>query len=68
MVNKLNFNPKITEIEGKIPNISGLATKAELTAVENKISSVRNLVKKYKITKIEKEFNEHKHDQYHFRI
>ena len=46
MVKKSHFNPKVTEIEGKIPSISGLATKTELTVVENKISSVSNLVKK----------------------
>ena len=37
---------KITEIENKIPSISGLATDAALTAVENKIHNVSSLVKK----------------------
>ena len=37
---------KITEIEGKIPSITGLATNAALTAVENKIPVVTGLVKK----------------------
>ena len=40
-----DYNAKITEIEGKIPSISGLATNAALTAVETKIP-VSNLVKK----------------------
>ena len=37
---------KITETEGKIPDITNLATKTALTTVENKIPSVSNLVKK----------------------
>ena len=36
---------KITEIEGKIPSISGLATNAALNAAEHKILDVSNLVK-----------------------
>ena len=40
-----DYNAEITEIEGKIPSISGLATNAALTAVETKIP-VSNLVKK----------------------
>ena len=36
----------MTEIESKIPSISGLATNSVLTAVENKIPDVSNLVKK----------------------
>ena len=40
-----DYNAKITEIEGKIHSISGLATNAALTAVETKIP-VNNLVKK----------------------
>ena len=43
---KTDFNAKVTEIEGKIPSISGLATNSELTAVENKIPDVSGLVKK----------------------
>ena len=39
-------NAKITEIQGKIPSITGLATTAALTAVENKIPNASNLVKK----------------------
>ena len=58
MVKKTNFNTKVTEIEGKILSISGLATNSELTAVENKIPDVRSLVKKKtdfntKVTEIE---------------
>ena len=30
----------MTEIEGKIPSITGLATNSALTAVENKIPNV----------------------------
>ena len=42
---KTDFNAKFTEIEGKIPSISGLATNSTLIAVENKIP-VSSLVKK----------------------
>ena len=45
-VKKTNYNAKITEIEGKIPSSSGLATNAALTTVESKIPNVCNLVKK----------------------
>ena len=46
MIKKTDFNTKVTEIEGKIPGISGLATNSALTAVENKIPDVSSLVKK----------------------
>ena len=36
----------ITEIEVKMPSITGLATTAAFNAVENKIPDVSNLVKK----------------------
>ena len=45
-VKKTDFDSKITEVEGKIPNISGLATASALAAVENKIPDATNLVKK----------------------
>ena len=48
---KKNSNTKISEIEGKIPSISGLATNTTLTAVENKISNISGLVKKTKQNK-----------------
>ena len=43
---KTDFDSKITEVEGKISSISGLATSSALTAVENKIPDVSSLVKK----------------------
>ena len=43
---KTDFNTKVTEIEGKIPSITGVATNSALTAVENKILDVSSLVKK----------------------
>ena len=43
---KTDFNTKVTEIEGKIPSITYLATNSELSAVENKIPDVSSLVKK----------------------
>ena len=51
LLKKKDYNAKITEIEGKIPSINGLATNAALlTAVENKIPNIRNLIKKKIIT------------------
>ena len=41
-----DLNAKITEIESKIPSITGIATNSALTAVENKIPDVSSLVKK----------------------
>ena len=46
LIKKNNYNAKITEIEGKIPSITGLATTAALTTVENKIPNINNIVKK----------------------
>ena len=46
LVKKTDFNTKVTEIEGKIPSITGLATNSELPAVENKIPDVTSLIKK----------------------
>ena len=46
MVKKTDFNAKVTEIDGKIPSISGLATNSALTAAENKIPDVSSLVKR----------------------
>ena len=46
LLKKTDCNTKITEIEGKIPDVSSLATKTELTIVENKIPNINNLVKK----------------------
>ena len=46
LVKKTDCNAKITEIDGKIPNISGLATNAALTVVENKIPDISGSVKK----------------------
>ena len=43
---KKDYNAKATEIESKVPSISGLATNFALTAVENKIPDVSNIVKK----------------------
>ena len=45
---KTDFNPKVTEIEGTIPSITGLATNSELTTVKNKIPN--GLLKKLIIT------------------
>ena len=59
---------KLTELENKIPDVSGLATKTALTAVENKIPDVSSIVKKTdyntKITEIEKKLTDHNHGKY----
>ena len=49
LIKKSDYNSKISELETKIPIISGLATTSALTAVENKIPSVSNLIKKKQI-------------------
>ena len=46
LVKKTDYNTKITEIEGKIPDISNLAIKTALTTAENKKPSISSLVKK----------------------
>ena len=40
MLEKTDYNTKITEIEGKMPSISSLATETALTIVENKIHNI----------------------------
>ena len=54
---KTDFNTPVTEIEGKIPDVSSLAIKSALTVVENKIPDVSSFVKKTdfntKVTEIE---------------
>ena len=44
---------KKTEVEGKIPNISGLATSSALTAVENKIPDIISLATTSALTTVE---------------
>ena len=44
LLKKTNYNAKITEIEGEIPSITGLATISALN--KNKITDASNLVKK----------------------
>ena len=59
---------KFIEIENKIPDISGLATKTALAIVENKIPTISGLVKKAdyntRITDIENKLKNHNHDKY----
>ena len=65
---KTDFNTKVTEIEGKKPRITGLATNSELTAVENKIPNVSSLVNKTdyntKISDIEKKITDPNNEKY----
>ena len=64
-----DYDAKITDIEGKILDVSNLATKTTLTTVENKIPDVSNLVKKtdynIKVTEIESKHNNN-HDTSEF--
>ena len=65
---KTNFNAKVTEIEGKITSITGLATNSAFTEVQNKIPDGSSLVKKTdystNISEIENKANDHNHDKY----
>ena len=53
LVKMTDYNTKITEIEGKIPDISNLATKAALTTIENNIPDTSNLATKIALTTVE---------------
>ena len=68
LVKKLDCNAKITEIESKIPSITGLATNSALTAAEDEILNVSNLVKKQimaqKLLKLKKKLTDDDHDKY----
>ena len=46
LLKETDYNAKITEVEGKIHSISGLATTTALTPIENKMPDISNLVKK----------------------
>ena len=46
MVKETDFQIKVTEIKGKIPSITGVATNSALTAVGNKMPDVSGLVRK----------------------
>ena len=50
---KRHYNTEITKIEGKIPDVSNLATKIALTTVENKIPNVSGLATKTALTAVE---------------
>ena len=39
LVKKTDYDAKITEMEGKIPDVSNLATKTAVTTIENKINT-----------------------------
>ena len=53
VVKKTDYSTKITEIEGKIPDVTNLATKTALTTVENKITNINGLVTKTALTAVE---------------
>ena len=67
LINLLRKPFYISEIESKIPSISGLATSTALTAVANNIPDVNNLIRNWydtKIRKIGKKVTDHDHDKY----
>ena len=57
MVKKTDFNSKVTEIEVKIPNVSGFLLtsvfNSKITEVENKTPDIKNLASKTEVTAIE---------------
>ena len=68
LAKKTDLNAEITEIENKIPSITGLTTHSALTAVKNKIPALISLVKKTnnntKISEVDNKVNGHNHDKY----
>ena len=65
MATNTTFNPKINEIQNKIPNITNLATTTAVTAVENKIPNVGSLSRKHEYnTKISETENKITTDKY----
>ena len=53
VIKKADYNNKITEIEGKVPDISNLATKTALTIVENKVPNISRLVTETELSAVE---------------
>ena len=57
MVKKTDFNTKVTEIEGKIPNVSGFLLTSvfdsKITEIENKIPDTKTLASKTEVTTVE---------------
>ena len=41
----MDYNTKITEIEGKIPSVTSLATTTTLNPVKNKIQNIKNILR-----------------------
>ena len=69
LVENTDYNTKIAEIEGKVSDITNLATKTVLTTIENKIPNVSSLVKKKtdynaNVIEIENKRNNHTHDKF----
>ena len=68
VIKKTDYNAKIADIEGKIPDVTNLATKTALTAAENKIPSISILVEKTdydtEITEIQNKLNNHNRNKY----
>ena len=57
LVKKTDFSTKVTEIECKIPNVSGFLLtsvfNSKITELENKIPDIKNLASKTEVTAIE---------------
>ena len=54
LVKKTDYDAKITEIEGNIPDLSNLVTKTALTTVEYKIPNVSGLAAKDELNTIDR--------------
>ena len=54
---KTDFNTKVTEIEGKIPNVSGFLLtsvfNSKITDTENKMPDIKTLASKTEVTAVE---------------
>ena len=57
MVEKTDFNSNISEVENKIPNVSGfllgIVFNSKITEVENKVPDIKNLASKTEVTAVE---------------
>ena len=49
LLKKTDSDAKITDIEGKLPDVTNVATKTALATVENKIPDVSYVVKKNRL-------------------
>ena len=67
LIKKIDYDTKITEIEGKFPDVTNLAAETALTTVANEIPSFSSLVKETgyvtEVTEIENKLNNYNYDK-----